>query len=75
MDVPSKYAKETIEYFKKQGIHTTLITGDSEMTGKAVASKLGIDEVIANVMPDKNLKLLTNKRKIWCDRNGRRWCK
>ena len=35
MDVPSKYAKETIEYFNKQGIHTTLITGDSEMTGKS----------------------------------------
>ncbi|MGO3728725.1 MAG: heavy metal translocating P-type ATPase, partial [Enterococcus viikkiensis] len=49
MDIPSENAKETIEYFKKQGIHTTLITGDSEMTGKAVAKQLGIDEVIANV--------------------------
>lgn len=62
MDVPSKYAKETIEYFKKQGIHTTLITGDSEMTGKAVASKLGIDEVIANVMPDKKSKIIDKQK-------------
>ena len=68
--------KETIEYFNKQGIHTTLITGDSEMTGKAVASKLGIDEVIANVMPDEKSKIIDKqKEKIWCDRNGRRWCK
>lgn len=62
MDVPSKYAKETIEYFKKQGIHTTLITGDSEMTGKAVASKLGIDEVIANVMPDEKSKIIDKQK-------------
>lgn len=62
MDVPSKYAKETIEYFKKQGIHTTLITGDSEMTGKAVASKLGIDEVIANVMPDEKSKIIDEQK-------------
>jgi len=62
MDVPSKYAKETIEYFKKQGIHTTLITGDSEMTGKAVASQLGIDEVIANVMPDEKSKIIDDQK-------------
>lgn len=62
MDVPSNYAKETIEYFKKQGIHTTLITGDSEMTGKAVASKLGIDEVIANVMPDEKSKIIDKQK-------------
>ena len=35
MDIPNEHAKETINYFKKLGIHTTLITGDSEMTGKA----------------------------------------
>ena len=34
MDIPNEHAKETINYFKKLGIHTTLITGDSEMTGK-----------------------------------------
>ena len=37
MDIPNEHAKETINYFKL-GIHTTLITGDSEMTGKAVAN-------------------------------------
>src|SRR5699024_9547247 len=58
MDIPSENAKETIEYFKKQGIHTTLITGDSEMTGKAVAKQLGIDEVIANVMPEDKSRII-----------------
>ncbi|MDT2355906.1 heavy metal translocating P-type ATPase [Enterococcus faecium] len=62
MDVPSKYAKETIEYFRKQGIHTTLITGDSEMTGKAVAKQLGIDEVIANVMPEDKSRIIDEQK-------------
>jgi len=30
-----------------------MLTGDSETTGKAVAKKLGIDEVVAEVLPDQ----------------------
>ncbi|WP_034551081.1 heavy metal translocating P-type ATPase [Carnobacterium funditum] len=64
MDVPSEHAKATIAYFKKLGIHTTLITGDSEMTGQAVGKELGIDEVIANVMPaDKSAIMDEQKQK------------
>ena len=62
MDIPSEHAKETIEYFRKQGIHTTLITGDSEMTGKAVAKQLGIDEVIANVMPEDKSRIIDEQK-------------
>nr|WP_281182408.1 heavy metal translocating P-type ATPase [Salinicoccus qingdaonensis] len=62
MDIPSEYAIGTIEYFKKQGIHTTLITGDSEMTGKAVAEQLGIDEVIANVMPEDKSRIIDEQK-------------
>src|SRR5699024_8805983 len=36
MDVPNEEAISTIRYFKEQGVHTTLITGDSELTGQAV---------------------------------------
>ena len=62
MDIPSEHAKATIEYFRKQGIHTTLITGDSEMTGKAVAKQLGIDEVIANVMPEDKSRIIDEQK-------------
>lgn len=62
MDVPNKQAKATIDYFKQQGIHTTLITGDSEMTGKAVAKQLGIDEVIANVMPEEKSRIIDEQK-------------
>ena len=62
MDIPSEHAKATIEYFRKKGIHTTLITGDSEMTGKAVAKQLGIDEVIANVMPEDKSRIIDEQK-------------
>ncbi len=64
MDIPSEYSKATIDYFKKLNIHTTLITGDSQTTGKAVGKKLGLDEVIANVMPkDKSNIIKAQKEK------------
>ncbi|MEG0475268.1 MAG: heavy metal translocating P-type ATPase [Carnobacterium sp.] len=62
MDVPNASAKATIDYFKKLGIHTTLITGDSEMTGKAVAEQLGIDEVVANVMPEDKSNIIDKQK-------------
>ncbi|MDC3423976.1 cadmium-translocating P-type ATPase [Aquibacillus sp. 3ASR75-11] len=62
MDVPKENARATIDYFKKRGIHTTLITGDSEMTGRAVAEQLGLDEVIANVMPDDKSNIINEQK-------------
>ena len=62
MDVPSEHARTTIDYFRKLGIHTTLITGDSEMTGKAVGEQLGVDEVIANVMPEDKSRIIDEQK-------------
>lgn len=62
MDIPNAAAKSTIEYFQRLGIHTTLITGDSEMTGKAVAKELGIDEVIADVMPEDKSNIIEHQQ-------------
>ena len=32
MDVPHQQVQATIDYFKKQGVHATLMTGDAELT-------------------------------------------
>jgi len=45
----SKNAIQTLKHF---GLTTVMITGDNERTAKAIAKEVGIDKVIANVMPD-----------------------
>ncbi|MGI2260075.1 heavy metal translocating P-type ATPase [Shewanella sp. GXUN23E] len=46
-------AAEAIAVLKKQGIRVVMLTGDNEKTARAVAAMVGIDEVIANVLPDE----------------------
>ena len=46
-------AKETIIALRAKGIKTIMLTGDNERTAKAVASKLGIDTVISQVLPQQ----------------------
>jgi len=60
MDVPNKYAKKAISYFKEAGLHTTMITGDAKLTGEAVGKQIGIDEVAANVMPEDKASVVQN---------------
>lgn len=63
MDLPNPNAKAVIRYLNKQGIHSTMITGDSELTGKAVANMLSIDEVAGNVLPENKSQIITESQK------------
>ncbi len=44
---------EAISQLHAEGLRIVMLTGDSETTARAVASRLGIDEVIAGVLPDE----------------------
>ncbi|MEE9165937.1 MAG: heavy metal translocating P-type ATPase [Candidatus Neomarinimicrobiota bacterium] len=44
---------EAIEALRKDGIHVVMLTGDNRTTAEAVAESLGIDEVEAEVLPDR----------------------
>lgn len=50
-DAPKPFARSVIARLKQQGMHTVMITGDNKRAAKAVAKQVGIDEVIAEVMP------------------------
>lgn len=62
-DVPKESSKEAVKYFKDQGIHTVMITGDAVRTGEAIGKQLGIDEVKGNVMPEEKADIITNLKK------------
>jgi Cu+-exporting ATPase len=44
---------DAIERLHTEGIAVTMLTGDSKTTAEAVAEKLGIDDVVAEVLPDQ----------------------
>ena len=44
---------EAMKMLKEDGVKIVLLTGDSRITAAAVAKKLGIDHVEAEVMPDR----------------------
>ena len=44
---------DAIKKLHAEGLHIVMLTGDSETTAKAVAVELGIDEVIAGVLPEE----------------------
>jgi len=45
-------AKSVIEQLQHMGIRTVMLTGDNEVTAKAIAEELGIDEMRANLRPE-----------------------
>lgn len=58
-DVEKPTSKAAISKFVNQGIEVVMLTGDNERTGKAIANRLGISRVVADVMPqDKEREIL-----------------
>jgi Cu+-exporting ATPase len=51
MDTPKENALEAIRRLKSMGLEVAMLTGDNERTASAIAKQLGIDHVIANVLP------------------------
>lgn len=51
-DVIRDDSVEAIAEFKKMGLKTVMLTGDNQKTADAIAKQVGVDEVIAGVLPD-----------------------
>jgi Cu+-exporting ATPase len=52
-------AKQATDSLKSMDIEIVMLTGDNERTPKAVASKLGIDRVIAQVLPQEKEQVIS----------------
>lgn len=51
-DVIKDDSPEAIREMQNMGIHVVMLTGDNERTAKAIGTLAGVDEVIADVLPD-----------------------
>jgi len=60
-------AKQTIEKLYNAGIKTAMITGDTQRTADAIARQLGIDDVVAGVMPEGKVDALKQLRQRYGD--------
>jgi Cu+-exporting ATPase len=58
-DTIKENAKEALDSLKTMGIEVIMLTGDNERTAKAVASKLGIGRVIAQVLPHEKEQIIS----------------
>lgn len=50
-DQPKSEAAAAISALKKQGLQTVMLTGDNQVVAQAIANQVGIDQVIAGVLP------------------------
>ncbi len=56
-------AKDVVSKLKLFGINVVMLTGDNKKTAKAIANSIGIDSVIAGVMPKDKAKTIENLKK------------
>ncbi|HEY8872360.1 MAG TPA: heavy metal translocating P-type ATPase, partial [Stellaceae bacterium] len=54
-DPIKKSARDAVATLRAEGVRIVMLTGDSRTTAEAVARRLGIDEVIAEVLPDQKI--------------------
>ena len=52
-DIPKENAKFAINQLKKRGLRTVMLTGDNAGVARAIADQIGIEEVIAGVLPEE----------------------
>ena len=66
-DTLKEYAANAVAELKKMGIEVIVLTGDNETTAKAIAKKLGIEKIFAEVLPQQKeaiIERLRNEGKV-----------
>lgn len=58
-------AKEVIAQLRRIGVKVVVLTGDNEMTAKAIARELSIDEVRADLKPEDKIRAIEELEKAY----------
>lgn len=59
-DTIKEDSAEAVKQLRNMGIHVVMLTGDNEITARAIADQAGVDEVVAGVMPDGKEAVIRN---------------
>ena len=62
-DTIKKTTPEAIKALHREGLRIAMVTGDNETTANAVAQKLGIDNIVAEVLPEKKVEVVKDLQK------------
>jgi len=62
-DILKKFSKEAVNELKKMGKEIVMITGDNERTANAIAKQVGIDRILAQVLPGDKAKEIKKLQK------------
>ncbi|MDO4167311.1 MAG: heavy metal translocating P-type ATPase [Eubacteriales bacterium] len=62
-DVIKEDSPQAVQELQNMGIHVVMLTGDNERTAKAIGKQVGVDEVIAGVLPDGKETVIRNLQK------------
>lgn len=62
-DTPKETSKEAIAALKARGLKTIMLTGDNQQVAQAIANQVGIDQVIAEVLPSDKAEHITKLKK------------
>jgi Cu+-exporting ATPase len=57
-DTVKEYAEEVVIGLKNEGIQVVMLTGDNEKTARAIGAKVGIERIVANVLPGEKAKVI-----------------
>jgi P-type Cu+ transporter len=57
-DAPKPTSREAVEQLRGLGLRPLLVTGDNETTARAVAADVGVEEVIAEVLPAEKAEVV-----------------
>lgn len=59
-------SRKIVDDFKREGILTVMLTGDNETTAKAIGAKVGVDQVIAGVLPGQKAETVASLQAQGC---------
>ena len=62
-DTLKEHATETIAELKRMGLEVIMLTGDNERTAKAIARRLGIEKIFAEVLPQQKEAIIEGLQK------------